>query len=412
MNGGSQSASLGQSSLSHSAEGSALGFWYQAYFALLTLVKLATDDAAIGIEQLDDVELNAGGQTLLYQLKHSISSSPPPITIASRSLWRTVKVWVDALPRLSLAETTLHLIAVGPIPTDSPLWMLTDLEADRAELVTAMTVEAERVIEAREAAAKAKKALPFPDRVDGCRAFLALSELERLNLLRRIIIRPDSPTVAEIEPKIAEQFQFVLPEYRPAVAKRLIEWWDRQIVYSLCGERDRVITRAELQSQIMAVVADIDQGKLVAEFETVSHPTDYQPDGMLARQIELVKGKPYDLERAIREEWKAREQRARWLADNPAMAAKITDYDAVLRDYWSDRHAELVDACAALEENGKCESGLKLLRWTHHEAPTIVRPIAEGWAAPYYVRGSYQVLAINLKVGWHPEFQTLLGGEK
>lgn len=401
-----------QTSGTHAAEGSALGFWFQAYFALLTLVSLATDDAAIGVEQLDDVDLKADGQTLLYQLKHSISASPPPITINSRSLWRTVKVWIDALPQLTLAETTLHLIAVGPIPTESPLRALTDPDADRADLVAAMIAEAERVIEAREAAAKAKKTLPFPDRVDACRAFLALSEHERLNLLRRTVIRPDSPTVAEIEQRIAGHFQFVLPEHRSAVAKRLIEWWDRQIVYSLCGERDRLITRAELQGQIMDVVADLEQGKLVAEFETVSHPEDYQPDGMLARQIGLVKGKPYDLERAIREEWKAREQRARWLADNPAMATKITAYDVVLREHWSDRHAELVDACASLDEDGKCESGLKLLRWTHHEAPTTVRPIAEGWGAPYYVRGSYQVLAINLKVGWHPDYETLLGSEK
>ncbi|MCW8087671.1 ABC-three component system protein [Sabulicella glaciei] len=394
----------------HSAEGSALGFWFQAYFALLTLVTLTTDEAAIGIEQLDDVELKADGQTLLYQLKHSISAKPPPITIKSRSLWRTVKVWIDVLPQVTLAETTLHLIAVGDIPSDSPLRALTDPDTNRADLVAAMTAEAARVIEAREAAAKAKKTLPFPDRVDGCRAFLALSEPERLNLLRRTIIRPDSPTVGEIEQEIAGHFHFVLPEYRPAVAKRLIEWWDRQIVYSLCGERDRVITRAELQSQVMAVVADLEQGKLVAEFETVSHPEDYQPDGMLARQIELVKGKPYDLERAIREEWKARAQRARWLADNPAMASKISAYDAVLREHWSDRHAELVDECASLEDEGKCASGLKLLRWTHHEAPSTVRPIAEGWGAAYYVRGTYQVLAINLKVGWHPDYETLLGG--
>jgi hypothetical protein len=399
-------------STSHSADGSALGFWYQAYFALLTLVKLTTDEAAIGIEQLDDVELKADKQLLLYQLKHSISANPPPITITSRSLWRTVKVWIDALPHVNLAETTLHLIAVGHIPAESPLRALTDWDADRASLVAAMTDEAGRVIEAREAAAKIKETLPFSDRVDGCRAFLKLSESERLNLLRRSIIRPDSPTVAEIEREIAGHMNFVLPEHRSAVAQRLIEWWDRQIVYSLCGERDRVITRGEYQSQIMAIVADIEQGKLVAEFETVSHPEDYQPDGMLARQIALVKGKSYDLERAIREEWKAREQRARWLTDNPAMATKIIAYDAILREHWSDLHTELVDECASLDDDGKCKSGLKLLRWTHHDAPSAVRPIADGWAAPYYVRGTYQVLAINLEVGWHPDYETLLGGNK
>jgi hypothetical protein len=397
---------------SHTAEGAALGFYFQAFYALLTLVTLSTDEAAIGVEQLDDVELRGDGQTLLFQLKHSISATPSSITVRSVSLWRTMKVWVDALPSLTLAETTLHLVTVGSIANDSPLLALTTTQADRSELLAAMTAEAERVMKAREAAAKANKQLPYKDRVDGCIAFLGLTEQERLNLLRRIEIRPDSPTVGEVEKKIAERFQLVLPEHRAAVASRLIEWWDRQVVYSLCGERERVITRAELQAQIMAIVADIEQARLVPEFETVSHPQDYQPDGMLARQIELVKGKPFDLERAIREEWKAREQRARWLTGNLAMAARITEYDHVLREHWSDRHAEMADACAGLKDDEKCAMGLELLRWTHNQAPTTVRPIAEGWGAAYYVRGSYQVLAVNLKVGWHPEYQKLLGGDE
>ncbi len=126
-----------QSSGVHAAEGAALGFWYQSFYALLTLVTLTTDDAAIGIEQLDDVELKADGQTLLFQLKHSISANPATITIKSRSLWRTVKVWIDALPALTLAETTLHLVAVGDIPADCPLGFstsLTDATSARAPL--------------------------------------------------------------------------------------------------------------------------------------------------------------------------------------------------------------------------------------------------------------------------------------
>lgn len=321
-----------------------------------------------------------------------------------------MKVWIDALPALTLAETKLHLVVVGPIPADSPLMALTDDEADRADLVAAMTDEAERVLEERRAAAKAgKKPLPYGDRVDGCGAFLALPETDRLNLLRRTVIQPDSPTVAEIEAEIAGHFQIVLPEYRAVVAKRLVEWWDRQVVYSLCDERDRVITRTELQSQIMAIVADLEQDKLVPEFETLGPPDDYQPDGMLARQIELVKGKSFDLKRAIREEWKAREQRGRWTAGNPAMKAKITAYDHVLHEHWLDRHDEMVEACVELDTDGKRAFGLDLLRWTHNEAPKTVQPIAVGWGAPYYVRGSYQVLAINLKVGWHPNYRTMLG---
>jgi len=90
------------------------------------------------------------------------------------------------------------------------------------------------------------------------------------------------------------------------------------------------------------------------------------------------------------------------------MATIINDYDFVLEEHWSDRHSEMVDECAELEDSKKCESGLELLRWTHNDAPTIVRPISEGWNAAYYVRGSYQVLAVDLRVGWHPNFRKLL----
>ena len=393
----------------HAAEGPALGFWFQSLYALLTLVAQTTDDAAIGIEQLDDLELKSNGQTVLYQLKHSVSRVPAPISIKSRSLWRTIKVWVDALPSLVLSETTLHLVTVAGIVANDALWTLTSPDGERADLVVSMTAEAERVQKARTAATRAGTALPYADRADGCQAYLKMNEVERLNLLRRVLIKPDSPTIKETENRIAEHLHILPLHQRALVVRRLVEWWDRQVVYSLCGERERIMTRVELQARISEIIGDLDQGELLPSFETVSHPEDYQPDGMLARQIELVKGRPSDLERAIREEWKAREQRARWVNDNPAAASTINDYDSILREHWSDRHTQLIEDCAELEDGGKCASGLQLLRWTHSDAPTTVRPIVGGWNAAYYVRGSYQVLAINLEVGWHPDYKRVLG---
>jgi hypothetical protein len=108
----------GKEGVTHAAEAAMLGFYYQAFFALETLVAQSADDAAVAVERLDDLELNADGHALLYQLKHSISGTPPPITLKGRALWRTVKVWADILPTLTLADTTLHLVAVGlSLPT-------------------------------------------------------------------------------------------------------------------------------------------------------------------------------------------------------------------------------------------------------------------------------------------------------
>jgi hypothetical protein len=75
----------------HSAADSALGFYYQTFFALLTLLNQTADDAAVAVERLDDVEIKADGHLLLYQLKHSISATPPDITLKSRALWKNAE---------------------------------------------------------------------------------------------------------------------------------------------------------------------------------------------------------------------------------------------------------------------------------------------------------------------------------
>ena len=64
-----------QQGANDSAEAAALGFDDQAFFALLTLMRHDTDNAAVGIEQLDDVSLKVDGHNLLYQLKHSLSKA-------------------------------------------------------------------------------------------------------------------------------------------------------------------------------------------------------------------------------------------------------------------------------------------------------------------------------------------------
>lgn len=398
--------------IGHSAEASALGFWYQSLYALLILASMTTDDATIGVEQLDDIELTADGQKLLYQLKHSMKTKPSPVGIMSRGLWRTVVVWADALPKISLAETSLHLVTVAGIIAGDPLEGLLDPEDDRTALAAAMTVEAQRVINERAEAKDQGQPLPHADRRKGCEAWLKRSESERHILLLRVVLMPDAPSIDRIEHEL-EQYLLILPTHQRAlVAKRLIEWWDRQIVYSLCGNRERVIARSELQAQISEIVADLDQGKLTADFETLAKPLEYLPHGMLTRQISLVKGRNSDIDKAIREEWRARSQRARWANESPANGALMAEYDAVLSEHWSDRHAAMSEHCADLTDDQKVASGLDLLRWTHNDAPNVVRPIQDGFNAAYYVRGSYQVLAISLRVGWHPHYKSMLVDEE
>ncbi len=392
----------------HEATAAALGFYFQSQFALLTLISQTTSEAAVAVERLDDVELKVDGQQLLYQLKHSIQDNPPAVTLASVAFWKTIKVWIDALPLVSLADTTFHLVSVGKVPIDSPLAALCDPDSDREALLEAMEKEADRVATERANAKSAGAKLPHTARAPGCDAFLALDHSARLNLLHRVTIQQDSVTIGQIPTEVAKRLHLIPRQQRLRAANRLLQWWDLQIVFSLCDKRERVIQRSEMEQQISSIIADLENGTLVAEFSEFSQPEDYEPDGMLTRQIALVKGKPSDIAKAIRAQWRAKEQRSSWIINNPQMRLTIASYDRVLTERWSDRHTQMVEDCADLEPAQVEAKGLELLRWTHELAPNQVEPIAHGWSAHYYVQGTYQVLAIGRHVGWHADYLKLL----
>ncbi|MDO7216986.1 hypothetical protein Q5M47_16450 [Acinetobacter nosocomialis] len=393
----------------HSAEASALGFFYQSLYALDALLSLSTDNAAVSIETLDDVQLNENGESLLFQLKHSIKIKPTPLTIKSKSLWKTFKAWIDILPKISLSETKMHLVVVGKISKNDPLNTLLDLSSDRVELLQALEKEAVRVIDERKKAQQEKKnTLPHTDRKDGCEAFMKLKSNERKNLLDRIFVIAKSPNINEIEKSIAAKLTVFPSTHQTLITEKLVEWWDRQVIYSLSGVRERYILRSELQTKIMEIAAEIEHEKLIPEFERSNIPMGYIPNAGLIAQIDLVKGRDSDKTKAIREEWRAREQRSKWVRSNPGTAVKIFEYDDLLKEYWEDKHISMCEEYEDSDEESKCKGGLELLRWTHNDAPNQIRSIEDGWSSAYYIRGSYQVLAINLTVGWHPDYKKRL----
>lgn len=394
----------------HSAEGPALGFYYQALFALFVLFEQNTDNSAVGVEQLDDIQLSTDKGDLLFQLKHSLSETPTSMSIKSRAFWKTIKAWIDILDEIVLQETWLHLITVGSLVSGDPLQSFFTNATSVSELVAAMVEEAERVRDARTAAKSQGQELPYSDRADGCLGFLDLSDTLRATLCSRIRFVPTSPNVSEIEGRIASGLVMIPVTHRLIVAQKLIEWWNREVIYSLCGKRGRIISRHELQTRFTAIVGELERETLSVDFEQTDPPENYQPDGMLTRQIKLVKGRSSDIAKAIREEWRAREQRSLWLEANAGNATRIGAYDKVLKENWSDRHSSIKEECEAKDEASKETAGLNLLRWTHNDAPTVIRPIDPGLSASYYVRGSMQILAVNLEVGWHPEYEDRLNG--
>ncbi|PDS29258.1 ABC-three component system protein [Rhizobium phaseoli] len=401
-----------ESTNAHSADAAALGFLYQAQFALIRLWNETSDDAVVLLETLDDVVLVANGQTILEQLKHSLSEKPASLTISSVNLWKTLKAWIDVLPELDLSQTWLHLVTVADIANGSPLLQLTVENGSRESLLQALVQEAERVAQERaEASANGDKKLPHAQRAAACDAFLKLPPEQQASILARARIKSGAMSITQIEPALADAMTSVLENKRAQVAMLLVEWWNRQIILALSKVRKRAIRRFELVSRYMAIIGDIEHDTLTDYFATELPPESYQSHPMVAQQVNLVGASQAVLDRAVLNEWRARAARSRWSIENPARHEMIAKYDDRLAEEWSYRHVEMCEECGGSAEEDKRSKGRKLLGWSHFDAPNYVGAIAPNITASY-VRGSYQVLSINGRVGWHPDYRKLLEFDK
>lgn len=393
---------------SHSAAAAAMGFYYQSLYGLLCIVKATDDDAAICLERLDDVEVEVNGQTLLNQLKHSLSKKPKPITISSVSLWKTLKAWIDVLPKVSLNETRFQLVTVAPLPAGSPLEPLLDEAASRANLLGLLADEAQRVLDEREEAAAKNKPIPHGERAAACAAYVKLNESIRQTLLSRVSIKPAASDIVQICQDIADALKAFPPDQRETIARRLIEWWDLQVVHSFCGMRERVISMLDVQQRLSEIAGELYRDEVLADFQFVTPPDDHSPPSLIAKQLQLVGGTKTEIRAAEREEWRARSQRHKWISERVDMAGRITLYDLLLVETWKDKHALMIEQTETATDAQKRSAGLEIFRWSFNDAKAQISPFAKNWSADYYVRGCYQFLAVELRVGWHPNFEALL----
>lgn len=397
---------------SHSAVSAALGFYYQSLYGLLSILRAQHDDAAVCLERLDDVEILTNGQSLLTQLKHSLSKKPASVTLSSLALWKTLKAWIDILPSLDLNDTRFQLVTVAPIQSGSPLEVLLD-NSPRSALLVLLQKEAQRVVDEHHTSkVKNEHPVSHTDRVSSCAAYLALEDTIRAQLLSQTTIHPLASSINDIPEDIAKELKHFAPERRKDITQRLMEWWDLQIIYSFCDKRNRAISMLEVQEKLAEIAGELERDELLADFQFVTPHNEHTPHSMISQQIQLVNGTASEIQSAEREEWRARSQRHKWLSERVDMAVRIQAYDKLLIEAWGDKHSLMVETHSTAAEPEKRASGLEIFRWSFNQAYTQIPPFARNWNTSYYVRGSYQFLAVEQEVGWHPDYKMLLEEKK
>ena len=382
-----------------SATASALGYLYQCKFALLAaLERMDGSPLLIEIETLDDVTFPEGsGPTQLIQLKHHTGESVPDLTTASADLWTTLRVWCERRVSGKLSDDAcLILITTAGCAEGSAPALLgaSDRNVEAAEEML--------IAFARSSEAKSSKA--------GRTAFGALDRTQRLAILDRVTVIPGAPEIDELDDRLSRRLRFVRPSRVAYVRERMVEWWYRRCAEHLSGKRPGPIQSAEIDLKIESLGDALAIDNLPIDVpEPAEADVRELEDSVFIRQLALLRVSGARILQAAKDYMRAFSQRSRWIGAELLTVGDLAEFETTLVEEWRRRFLVMCDELGqAAAEEEICREARRFYQWFELEADFPIRPRC---TAPFLTRGSFHILSDQLRVGWHPRFESLLADQ-
>ncbi|MDT0567716.1 hypothetical protein RM704_09575 [Streptomyces sp. DSM 3412] len=385
------------SQVSHDASASALGYLYQAKWALLELLRGSSErpDGAISLELHDDVAWEVAGRPVdLLQTKlHQRSTR----TLGDRDddLWRTIRSWMDT-----------H----DPGDGDGPWLTLVTTQHARDGSAAAALRSASRepgmALRRLETAAADSKS---KETAEARARFLALSASERATFVQRMRVIDGTLGIDDLDGAVRKRLLFAIPSGdgpQASFMEQLWAWWYDQVVEMLQKRRTSVSVGA-----VHRRVEQIRDDYAADRLPTLVERSDWQAaqregadysERYFVHQLRWVNlGRP-ELEKAMMDYYRAYNQAVAW-ADNDLIGLdELGRYQADLVDEWERLFARMVRRLPAdASEQDRQDAGEELL-WQVLDSVTV--KIRDQYDQVFFHRGQHHCLADEARVGWHPEF--------
>jgi hypothetical protein len=381
---------------SFDASAAALGYVFQLRKALHSCVERhgCGLDWCIAIEAGDDVEEVVHDGRVLYQLKHRTTGTK--LTNASPDLWKTLRIWALSVTqhRLDLDTTDLLLLTTADLPAHSA-----------GSLLQPATSGVRDEHRALEILVSARSASESKENKKAYEAFDGLTDEERRRMLGRIQIIGNTPNVNAIEELLIQRAVVAVGHrYAKPFLQRLEGWFYQRTIRQLrsaeldaiTGEEfDQVFT--DLRNQFRPENLPIDED--IAQIEP--DPSDYA-DKTFVRQLSLFEAGSNRVRIAVRDYIRAYTQRSRWSAENLLLPGEISQYERRLIEEWQDLFAEMEDDLGPeATEVEKIAAAKAIYKWATQEARRRIRLDCD---EPFVSKGFFQILADEMRVGWHIDF--------
>lgn len=386
----------------HKATEQMLGYLYQIRYALALLLKNDNPDYQISIEKFDDVAFDKDGHPIqLIQLKHHIKEKGN-LTDSSADLWRTIKVWIDCLsqhPEL-LDSTEFLIITTAVAPENSAAWYMKqetqDVDIAYKKLNDVCTQSENK------------------DHKKFYKAFLDADQMMVKRLIEHICVIDGASNIVDVEKTYRKEIRYCcIPKYENLICERLEGWWYRKAIDALCSDAPVFASQNQVRSFIVSVSQEYSDENLPIDVffddEGLEEGSLGENEKIFYEQLKLICLGSHRMQTALRDYYRAFKQRASWVRNDLLYVNELEGYERRLIDEWKHSFAEMqddLDELKSVTETEKARAGRKLL--SEIEKRDIrIRPKCQ---EAFVMRGSYQILANDLKVGWHVDFLERLNG--
>lgn len=384
------------------ATASMVGYLYQCRFALFKAIRATRDapGADISIERFDDVAFEQNGEPIeLIQTKHHLSGRGS-LSDTSTDLWKTLRVWSE---RITADPTTV---------TSSRFFLITTASAppgSAASLLRANDRDEEKALELLETSSASST---NTSNESAYRAFRELSQTLRMDLLKTMTVFDATSNVLNLQADIqAELHHAAKTQDIPVLVEHLEGWWFRQVITSLSDADTPPISVVSVEAKIAELRESFQPNALpidFAEFDVTQKILDEHNGRCFVRQLHDINVQQPRINLAIRDYYRAFEQRSRWTRDDLLVDNELQRYERCLIEAWQPRFESACEECEGQDDAARITEGRKIYKWAECDADFPLRSVQQR----FLTHGSFHILANRLAVGWHPDFRTKGGDDE
>lgn len=381
-----------------------LGYFYQIRYSLyLLLSNRENQNAILRIENLDDIEIETLNKSQVFQTKHKLKSKAN-LTNSCVDFWKTIRVWADNIRnnRLDLNNTIFNLISTEKISKSSFIYHLKQNNRTESDVKSILS-EMDKI---------ATSSTNLVN-LNAYSEYLKLTLKQKNLLIKNINIIDSECDIIQISKKLKAELALSAPPNQIESFLEILEgWWFQITIEHLLNKNDG-ISFQDLQYKISDIRDTYSIDNLPNHFNEQLEISDEDAlnskDKNFLKQLELISIKISSdtAKRAISDFRRAFEQRSKWLRLELISPFEESKYEEKLYDHWKNLFDILKDECLdqaghSILENAK----LFYLNSFIKNSPNI--RIRDKFKYDYLTRGSFQILADNKRIGWHPNYLELI----